>query len=173
LKAIKKAVKIIDKIMTAILYGKNIPEALAKAVEIRNLSSIASLEANYQYEKTVLVERTAIQEAVTYSKDGLAENIALPNNNELTIENPIDEMITAVKDSGVKPSKFKKPIKKLFSNILNNLPENDHQNKSRAHLAKRIGTDLINRIDQLPKNENMNNCPFTRPYNRFQHPSHF
>ena len=173
LKAIKKAVKIIDKIMTDILYGKNIPEALAKAVEISNLSSIASLEANYQYEKTVLVEQTAIQEAVTYSKDGLAENIALPNNNELSIENPIDEMITAVKDSGVKPSKFKKPIKKLFSNILNNLPENDHQNKSRAHLAKRIGTDLINRIDQLPKNENMNNCPFTRPYNRFQHPSHF
>ncbi len=151
LKAIKKAVKIIDKIMTDILYGKNIPEVLAKAVEISNLSSIASLEANYQYEKTVLVEQTAIQEAVTYSKDGLAENIASPNNNELTIENPIDEMITAVKDSGVKPSKFKKPIKKLFANILNNLAENDHQNKPRAHLAKRIGTDLINRINQLPK----------------------
>jgi hypothetical protein len=173
LKSIRKAVKTIDKIMTDILYGKNIPEALAKAVEISNLSSIASLEANYQYEKTVLVEQTAIQEAVTYSKDGLAENIASPNNNELTIENPIDEMITALKDSGVKPSKFKKPIKKLFANILNNLPENAHQNKPRAHLAKRIGTDLINRINQLSKNEDTNNYPFTRAYNRFQHPSHF
>jgi len=151
LKSIKKAVKTIDKIMTDILYGKHIPDGLAKAIEISNLGSIASLEANYQYEKTVLVEQTAIQEAVTYSKDGLAENIALPNNNELTIENPIDEMITAVKDSGVKPSKFIKPIKKLFANILNNLAENDHQNKPRAHLAKRIGTDLIERINHLPK----------------------
>jgi len=174
LKAIKKAVKIIDKIMTDILNGKNISEALAKAVEISNLSSIASLEANYQYEKTVLVEQTAIQEAVTYSKDGLAENIASPNNNKLNIKNPIDEMITAVKDSGVKPSKFKKPLKKLFANILNNLPENDHQNNPKAHLAKRIGTDLMNRINRLPKNGGINNNPFTRPYyNRFQNLGHF
>jgi hypothetical protein len=161
LKSIRKAVKTIDKIMTDILYGKNIPEGLAKAMEISNLSSIASLEANYQYEKTVLIEQTAIQEAVTYSKDGLAENIALPNNNELNIENPIDEMITAVKDSGVKPSKFIKPIKKLFANILNNLPDSDHQNKPKAHLAKLIGTDLINRINQLPNKEDTNTYPFT------------
>ena len=173
LKSIKKAVKTIDKIMTDILYGKHIPEGLAKAIEINNLGSIASLEANYQYDKTVLVEQTAIQEAVTYSMDGLAEPIAPLNTNELPIENPIDEMITAVKDSGVKPSKFIKPVKKLFANILNHLPDSDPQNKPKAHLAKLMGTDLIERINHLPKYEDTNTYPFTRPYNRFQHPSHF
>lgn len=173
LKAIKKAVKIIDKIMKDILNGKNIPQGLAKAIEISNLSSIASLEANYQYEKTVLVEQTALREAVTYSKDGLAENIEAPNNNELNIENPIDEMITAVKDSGVTPSKFKKPIKRLFANMLNHLPDSDHQNKPRAHLAKFMGRNLINRINQLSKNEHINDYSFTRPYNRFQTPRYF
>jgi hypothetical protein len=174
LKAIKKAIKTIDKIMTDILYGKNIPEALAKAAEIVNSDSIASLEANYQFEKNVYVEKSAIQETVTYSKDGLAENIEAPNNNELTIENPIDEMITAVKDSGVTPSKFKKPLNKLFANILNNLPGNDHQNKPRAHLAKFMGRNLINRINQLSKNEHINDYSFTRPYyNRFQTPRYF
>ena len=161
LKYIKKAVKIIDKIMTDILYGKNIPEGLAKALKIGNLDSIASLEANYQYEKNVLVEQTAIEEAVTYSMDGLAENIASPNNNELNIKNLIDEMINAVKDSGVKPSKFIKPIKKLFADILNNLPDSGHQNKPKAHLAKLIGMDLIKRISHLPGNENIKHSPFT------------
>jgi len=163
LKSIKKAVKIIDKIMTDILYGKNIPEGLAKALKIGNLDSIASLEANYQYEKNVLVEQTAIEEAVTYyrDRDGLAENIASPNNNELNIKNLIDEMINAVKDSGVKPSKFITPIKKLFAYILNNLPDSGHQNKPKAHLAKLIGMDLIKKINHLPGNANINHSPFT------------
>ena len=161
LKSIRKAVKTIDKIMTDILYGKHIPKGLAKAIEISNLGSIASLEANYQYDKTVLVEQTAIQEAVTYSMDGLVEPIAPPNTNELPIENPIDEMITAVKDSGVKPSKFIKPVKKLFANMLNNLPDSDPQNKPKAHLAKLIGTHLIERINHLPEYEDTNTYPVT------------
>jgi len=161
LKSIRKAVKTIDKIMTDILYGKNIPEGLAKAIEISNLGSIASLEANYQYDKTVLVEQTAIQEAVTYSMDGLVEPVASPTNTELPIENPIDEMITVVKDSGVKPSKFLKPIKNLFANMLDHLPDRNHQNNSKAHLAKQIGTDLIERINHLTENEDTNTYPFT------------
>ena len=173
LKAIKKAIKTIDKIMTDILYGKNIPEALAKAMEIGNFDSIASLEANYQFEKNVIVEKTAIQETVTYSKDGLAENIEAPNNNELDIENPINEMITAVKDSGVKPSKSKKPIKRLFYNMLNNLPDSDHQNKPRAHLAEYMGRNLLNRINRLSNKEHIHNYPFTRTYHRFQNPRYF
>jgi hypothetical protein len=160
LKSIRKVVKTIDKIMTDILYGKHIPDGLAKAIEMNNLSSIASLEANYQYDKTMLVEQTAIQEAVTYSMNGLAEPVASPTDTELPMENPIDEMITAVKDSGVKPSKFIKPVKKLFANILNKLPDGNHQNNPKAHLAKRIGTDLIERITQLPENKDTNTYAF-------------
>lgn len=161
LKSIKKAVKTIDKIMTDILYGKHIPDGLAKAIEINNLSSIASLEANYQYDKAVLVEQTAIQEAVTYSMDGLPEPVAPPTNTELPIENPVDEMVTAVKDSGVRPSKFIKPVQQLFTNLLNNLPDSNPQNKPKAHLAKLIGTSLIERINQLPENEDINTDPVT------------
>jgi hypothetical protein len=88
LKSIRKVVKTIDKIMTDIIYGKHIPYGLAKAIETNNLSSIASLEANYQYDKTMLVEQTAIQEAVTYSMDGLTEPVAPPTDTELPIETP-------------------------------------------------------------------------------------
>ncbi len=88
LKSIRKVVKTIDKIMPDILYGKHIPYGLAKAIETNNLSSIASLEANYQYGNTMLVEQTAIQEAVTYSMDGLTEPVAPPTDTELSIETP-------------------------------------------------------------------------------------
>ena len=159
LKSIRKVVKTIDKIMTDILYGKHIPDGLAKALEINNLSSITSLEANYQYEETVLVEQTAIQEAVTYSQDGLAEPVEPPTDTELPIENAIDEMITSVKDSGVKPSKFIKPVTQLFANMLNHLPDGNHQNNPKAHLVKQIGTDLIERINQMPENEDTNTYP--------------
>ena len=149
LKSIRKVVKTIDKIMTDILYGKHIPYGLAKAIDVNNLNSITSLEANYQYDNTMLVEQTAIQEAVTYSKDGLPESLAPPTDTELPMENPMDEMITAVKDSGVKPSKFIKPVKKLFANILNNLPDKDPQNNPKPHRVKQIETDLIEKINHL------------------------
>jgi len=55
-------------------------------------------------------------------------------------------MVKIVKDTDIKPSKTIKPIKKLFSHLLEKLSEDEDQNKSKIRLAKRIEDDLIEKI---------------------------
>jgi len=86
-KDIRKAIKTIDKIMTKVLKGGDINKGLAKALRLVNRGSISAIEANYSYEKSIMVEHTQIEELTTYSKDGLVEKsrkqigISIPSIN--------------------------------------------------------------------------------------------
>ena len=158
LKDIKKAIKGIDKIMTDLLYGGDMVKAIAKAIEIKELDTISGLEANYRYEKEVMVEQTSIKESTTYSRQGLAETAPLTkpltkNTNYLDqLKTLIDEMDSIVKESGLEPSRFNNPIKRLFSNYRNDLHEKESQDNGKIRITELIEAELIERISHLPEN---------------------
>ena len=154
LKDIKKAIKGIDKIMTDLLYGGDMLNAIAKAKEIKELDTISGLEANYRYEKQVMVEQTSIKEATTYSRQGLAETSPLTKNTNYLnyLKTLIDEMADIVKESGLEPARFNNPIKRLFSNYGNDFHDKESQDNGKIRIAELIEAELIDKIKHLPEN---------------------
>ena len=61
--------------MTKILKGGDINKGLARALKLVDRDTISGIEANYSYQKSLLVEHTEIQETSTYSKEGVAEKV--------------------------------------------------------------------------------------------------
>jgi len=153
LKDIKKAIKGIDKIMTDLLYGGDMVKAIAKAIEIRELDTISGLEANYQYEKEIMVEQTSIKEATTYSRQGFAETSPLTRNDDSLnhLKTLIDKMAGIVKESGLEPSGFDNPIKRLFSNYRSDLHEKEFHDNGKIRMTELIEAELIERISHLPE----------------------
>jgi hypothetical protein len=157
MKDVRKAIKRIDKIMTKILKGGDINKGLAKTLQLVNKDSISGIEVNYSYEKSILVEHTAVEGISTYSKEGLAEKMTPVANKDFDFINKlIDKMANIVKDSEIKPSKTIKPIKKLFSRLLKELSHNEHPKKPKINLANVIEKGLIRKIKQMPERSK---CP--------------
>ena len=151
LQDIKKAIKSIDKIMANLLSGGDLSKAAEKARKVVNLDSISGIAADYSYEKTISVEHTVIEEISTYSKEGLQETATQAADNETNnIMNLIEEMTGIVKDSGVTPSRMVGPIEKLFSGLLNDLSDTEHQ-RHKLELTEMIRGELIEKIKQLPE----------------------
>ena len=151
LKDIKEALKKIDKIMTDFLHGGDMVDAAVKNMEIGKLDTIASLEANYRYEKSAILEQTSLKEKTTYSRGSNPETPPLTK-----IENPlkhskvlIEELANIIKESEIEPSRFKKPIQKLFSDYKNNPTENEPRDNHRIRMTERIETELLKKISSL------------------------
>jgi hypothetical protein len=160
---IKKAIAGIDEIMTDLLHGGDISEAMADAAEIRDLETIAGLEANYRYEKTVVIEKYALKDSETYSKHGLSESPTLGRhrNRLKSFMKRIEKMTEIVEHSKVKPSKFFKPLEKLLTNLTKELKEDNPANKARKHVADLMGAELFKRIRQLADKNNFHVTPET------------
>ena len=151
LKDIKEALKKIDKIMTDFLHRGDMVDAAVKSMEIGKLDTIAGLEANYRYEKSVILEQTSLKEETTYSRGSNPETSPLAK-----IENPlnhiktlIEELTNIIKESEIEPSRFKKPIQKLFSDYRDNPTENDPRDPHRIRLTEWIETELLKKISSL------------------------
>ena len=150
LKDIKKALKKIDKIMTNFLHGGDV-DAAVKSMEIGKLDTIAGLEANYRYEKSVILEQTRLKERTTYSRGGNPEISPL-----IKIENPlnhlktlIEELTNIIKESEIEPSRFKKPIQDLFSDYRDNPTENEPRDHHRIRMTEWIETELLEIVSSL------------------------
>lgn len=81
---IQKAINAIDGIMTDLLQGGSISDAMTEAAGIRDLESIASLEADYRYEKAVWVEKITLQESEAYTGYGMPEDF-MPDKHGTSI----------------------------------------------------------------------------------------
>ncbi len=149
LKDIKKALRIIDKIMRHILHKGDISEGIDKILMIGSLDSISSIEANYRYERAILIERDTIEEVNTYSAYELPEDTADTKADEPSLADLTEKIKQTVVNSGVKPTKFIKPIQRLFADIIKGLPENRPKNKPKIRLAKLIEKALIQELAQL------------------------
>ncbi len=148
LQDIRKALNFIDKIMKHILYGKGLPKGLGKALMLGGLDSLSSIEADYGYTRAVSLEESIAKEVNTTSLSGLPNDIAPAVDNEPGLKNLTDQMGEIITNSGVKPSKFIKPINGLFSNIIKGLPKNGPLHRPKVRLAKLIKEELIHRIEQ-------------------------
>jgi len=151
LKDIKRALKKIDKIMTDFLHRGDMVDAAVKSMEIGKLDTIASLEANYRYEKSAIFEQTSLKEKTTYSRGSNPETPPLAK-----IENPlnhvkslIEELTNIIKESQIEPSRFKKSIQKLFSDYKNNPTENEPRDNHRIRMTEWIETELLKKLSSL------------------------
>ena len=160
---IQKAIKGIDEIMTDLLQGGEVSEAMIEDSDIRDLESIASLEADYRYEKTVQIEQIALKESKTYSRYELPENVT-PDKQGKRIDSfmkLIDKMSKIVEDSNVKPAKFFRPLKRLFENIIHEHNEDRPGSKVKRHAAELIGSELFQRIKQLVEKDDSDTTPIS------------
>ena len=151
LKDIKEALKKIDKVMTDFLHRGDMVDAAVKSMEIGKLDTIASLEANYRYEKSAILEQTSLKEETTYSRSRNPETSPLSK-----IENPlnhlktlIEELTNIIKESEIEPSRFKKSIQKLFSDYKNNPTENEPRDNHRIRMTEWIETELLKKLSSL------------------------
>ena len=151
LKDIKEALKKIDKVMTEFLHGGDMVDAAVKSMEIGKLDTIASLEANYRYEKSAILEQTSLKEETTYSRGSNPETPPLAK-----IENPlnhvkslIEELTNIIKESEIELSRFKKPIQKLFSDYRNNPTESEPRDNHRIRMTEWIETELLKKLSSL------------------------
>ena len=161
LEDIRKAMESIDEIMTDLLQGGDITEAMAEAAELKDLETITGLEADYRYEKAVLVENTTMQESETYSRPGSAQHIP-PGRHGRRLDSFmkfVDRMEKWIEDSRVKPSKFLRPLQGLFRNIHQGLNKDNPIEKAKMRVADLIGSELMKRIRQEKDEEDLESTP--------------
>ncbi len=138
LEDIKTTLQKIDALMTDILYENDFSEVAATTAELRELDSLAGIEADYQYEKAVLVQQTKVHER---SQASQAESAAHtrhhgPKHRKMPGGRFVKDLIRIVKDSGIKPQMFARPLKSLFRDFSERLPGNDQHNEPPFHWAR-------------------------------------
>ncbi len=171
---IKTALKGIDEIMTDLLNGGDISEAMSEAEDIKDLDTIAGLEADYKYERSISIERAAVQQTEIYEKYSIPENAtysepAAFQEPEIYANNNISENMTAsrhghrgksfmkrldrmadwIEKSHVNPSRFLKPMKNMFKDIQNRFGEDTPIHRAKKNISRLFGRELSSRIHQL------------------------
>jgi predicted RNase H-related nuclease YkuK (DUF458 family) len=150
LKDIAKAIKAIGTIIRDFLYG-NIGYAVAKALKIIGLESIVSLEASMQCEQTVSLGQLSLTDTASSSPE-LAEDTASKGNNAIVSEHigkVTDRIAEVIKESGVRPRRLRKPIRKLFSHLFRELSQENTRDSLKVAIAKLITSNLADKIKDL------------------------
>ena len=150
---IKAAMAGIDEIMMDLLNGGNISEAMADAEEIRDLDTIAGLEAAYKFERSILTERTTVLQTESVAKNNIPENIATPRHGHRgeIFRNKLDNMAALIENSHTDPSRLLNHIKKMIETIQNRYEEDTPIHRAKKHVADLIRNELVDRIDQMAK----------------------
>ncbi len=114
IKDIQKAMKAIDKILQSTFSG-DLGKTAAMMNKIGNLESISSFEASMESKKSVVVEQaimTVAEGTVESPVDGKADGSVV---NQDSLKQAADQIMDIIKHSGVKPSKFIKPLNRYLS----------------------------------------------------------
>lgn len=149
LKDIQKAMKTIDKIMQSTLSG-NLKNAMAMVNKVGNLESIASFEAGMQSNKTVIVEQ-ALMMVSEGTPEGAAEgNVEGSISDQGLLKPAADQIMGVIDQSGLKPSKFIKPLDRYISeHFFDKSSTEDHKYQKHPEMGRRIRSELLERIKQL------------------------
>ncbi|MBU1056217.1 MAG: hypothetical protein KKC46_20685 [Proteobacteria bacterium] len=147
-KDIQKAMKAIDKIMQSTLSG-NLKNAMAMVNKVGNLESIASFEANIESKKSVVVEQALmmVAEKTVESPSGGETEESIVNRDSL--KQAADQIMDIMEHSGVKPSKFIKPLNRYLSNQLDKNSDDDHEHPKHIEMGRSMRSELLERIKQL------------------------
>jgi hypothetical protein len=148
---IRKAIKTIEKIMRDFLSG-DIDHAAGKAMKISRLESISTLEATLQFERSLSVNQQ-FTEHVTSEPTESAEDMTMIADTITSdhTDKSIDEISQVVLDSGVQPTKMLKPIRKVFSRLIQEIPHTQTGigHRPRLQALRLIELHLLERIKQL------------------------
>jgi hypothetical protein len=151
LRDIRKAIRTIEKIMRDFLSG-DIDHAAGKAMKISRLEFISTLEASLQFERSLSVDQQ-FTEHVTSEPIESAEDMTMIGDTITSdhIDRPIGEISQVVLDSGVQPAKLLKPIRKVFSRLIQEIPHTQTGlgYRPRLQAVKLIELHLLERIKQL------------------------
>jgi hypothetical protein len=151
LRDIRKAIRTIEKIMRDFLSG-DIDHAVGKAMKISRLESISTLEASLQFERSLSVDQQ-FTEHVTSEPIESAEDMTMIGDTITSdpIDKPIGEISQVVLDSGVQPAKLLKPMRKVFSRLIKEIPhtQTGFGHRPRLQAVRLIELHLLERIKQL------------------------
>jgi len=151
LRDIGKAIRTIEKIMRDFLSG-DIDHAAGKAMKISRLESISTLEASLQFERSLSVDQQ-FTEHVTSEPIESAEDMTMIGDTITSddIDKPVSEISQVVRDSGVQPAKLLKPIRKVFSRLIKEIPHTQRGfgHRPRLQAVRLIELHLLERIKQL------------------------
>jgi hypothetical protein len=151
LRDIRKAIRTIEKIMRDFLSG-DIDHAADKAMKISKLESISTLEASLQFERSLSMDQQFTEhvtsEAIEPAEDMTMTGDTIPSDH---IDKPIDEISQVVIDSGVQPANLLKPIRKVFSRLIKEIPDTQtgFGHRPRLQAVRLIELHLLERIKQL------------------------
>ena len=147
-KDIKEALKQIDKVMTNFLHGGDMVNAAPKDMEMEKFDTIAGLEADYRFEKSVILVQTRLKERTTYSggpNPGTSPSARIENALS-HIKTLIEELTNIIKKTEIEPSRFKKPILKLISGYRDNPASNDPRDSHGIRMVDWIETELTKKL---------------------------
>ena len=148
LEDIAQALKSIDRVMTHFLYGGDMTESGVQDMKIMELDTIAGLDANYRYEKSVILEQTSLKEISMYSSRGNSD-ILPPINGHHNFDQAkslLEELGNIIKESKIEPGRFEKPLRKLFLRYRDNPRENEHRDSHRIRVREWIEAELQKQI---------------------------
>jgi len=169
LRDIRKAVRTIEKIMRDFLSG-DIAHAAAKAMKISQLESISSLDASLQFERSLSVEQQVTGYVASEPAEPHGRRSPVPTSRDCRdlqseedmtvmgetitpdhIDKLAGDMSEVVRHSGVKPAKLFKPIQRVFSRLIKEMPgtQTGFVGRPRLQAAKLIELHLLERIKQL------------------------
>ncbi len=148
---IKAAMAGIDEIMTDLLNDGDISEAMAGAKELKDLDTIAGLEATYNYERSIVTERATVLQTQSFAKTSSPENVTAPRRGQRGqfFRNKLDQMTALVANHHTDPSRFLYHISKLFETIQNRYEDDTPMYQAKKHVANLIRKELVDRIDQM------------------------
>ncbi len=155
LRDINKALRIIEEIMRGFLSG-DIDHLMSKAMKISKLKSISSLEANLQYERSMSIDQQFVKEVAFAPTEVTGETAPRGDTDTVDhVDKLTNELVRAVQDSGIKPAKLFKPVKRLFSHFLKALSETENgpADSPKLQMAKLIKSHLLEKIKHLDENE--------------------
>jgi len=118
LKEIKTALQKIDALMTDIVYSNDTTQMAATTAELRELDSLAGIEADYQYTKAEMVQHAALSnESRTVRTTAPVDSHRRSDRQRMPLRRMLNDLIQMVKASGVKPRMFARPLKELFKDF--------------------------------------------------------
>lgn len=148
MKDIQKAMKTIDKIMQSVLSG-NSENTMAMVNKIGNLGSISSFEATMESKNSVIVEQAFMMVAEGATEAVSDGEIEGSTSNQDSLKPATDKIMDIVDSSGIKPSKFIKPLNQYLSNHLDRISGDDNVHPKRLEMGKRMRSEILDRIKQL------------------------
>lgn len=142
----------VDRMMTDFLSG-DIEGVLGNALEMGELSTIASAEANLSYSRSVSVEFSEQAQRVVESTrgEGAGKEVERPGRRIGTrdVERLIDKMLRTVERHSDNPAKLARKLPKMIDRLLRKINKKFDGHEGKQKLANDVASRFLERLDRF------------------------